>query len=151
MPAPAEAPRVFQGDPRGGERRTIISAQRSGDKAPALLDSHHAPCSIASAKTNNRRQNMTEDEEREINPHILKARIDVLEWLLAVLIGTLSEDQKGYVKQRLADLTRNTQESAWRRDADPARNEAEIAYELEQRITNLEEDSSGGFAIYMEK
>lgn len=64
MPAPAEAPRVFQGDPRGGERRTIISAQRSGDKAPALLDSRQGACSVAIPQPQHGERAMTEDEKK---------------------------------------------------------------------------------------
>ncbi len=94
---------------------------------------------------------MTEDEERDINPLILKQRIDGLEWLLAVLIGTLSEDQVGYIKQRLADRSRNSQDIAWARDTDPSRDEAAIAYELEHSIINWGDDSAGGFSIYLEK
>jgi hypothetical protein len=94
---------------------------------------------------------VTEEEEREIRPNILKERIDGLEWLIGVLIGTLTEDQKGYIEERMASRSRNTEESAWRHDTDPARDAAEVAYELEEKIINGIEDSAGGFAIYMEK
>ncbi len=93
---------------------------------------------------------MTEDEEREINPRILKERIDSLEWLVGVLIGTMTADQKGYLEERLADRSRMTEENARRKDTDPARDEAVVAYDLERSILNMSEDSAGGFSIYLE-
>ncbi|NSX84436.1 hypothetical protein G6L86_02445 [Agrobacterium tumefaciens] len=94
---------------------------------------------------------MTEDEEKDLSPITLKKRIDELQWLITVMIGTLSEDQVGYIKYRLAEHSRNTQDSVWRRNTDPARDDAAMAYELEHYIINWAEDSAGGYAIYLEK
>jgi hypothetical protein len=93
---------------------------------------------------------MTEDEERDINPSILKQRIDGLEWLIGVMMGTMTEDQKGYLAERLADRSHFSQQVAQQRDTDPARDEAAIAYELCNSIANMADDSAGGFAIYLE-
>ncbi|MGY5801877.1 hypothetical protein ACXHMN_11120 [Rhizobium sp. LEGMi12c] len=93
---------------------------------------------------------MTEDEERESNPRYLKERIDSLEWLIGILIGTLSDHQKGYVEYRLAEYSRNTQDQALRRDTDPARDVAAIIYDLRNNIANSVEDSTVAFALHME-
>ena len=94
---------------------------------------------------------MTEEEERETRSDILKERIDGLEWLVAVLIGTLSDDQKGYIKDRLATRARYSEEDARRRDTDPAREKAAIAYELSTDASYMAEDSAGGYEIYLEE
>ncbi|MDP9561249.1 UNVERIFIED_ORG: hypothetical protein J2740_002456 [Rhizobium nepotum] len=94
---------------------------------------------------------MTEDEEKDLRPVTLKNRVDELQWLITVMMGTLSEHQVGYIKQRLADRSRIAQEIALEHNTDPARDEAAMAYDLEKHITGWAEDSAGGYAIYLEK
>ncbi|KAA3510121.1 hypothetical protein [Agrobacterium rosae] len=94
---------------------------------------------------------MTEDEERETNPAYLKQRVDLLEWLVSILIGTLSENQRGYLEERLATRTRFAEEDVQRRDTDPARDERAIIYDLDQNVSSMSEDSAEGYAIYLEE
>jgi hypothetical protein len=90
---------------------------------------------------------MSEFEEREMQPLYLMQRIDNLEWLFSVVIGTFSQDQRDYIEQRLAEYSRNSQDAARRRDTDPARDQAEIVYDLEEKIRDRVEESVGAYEI----
>lgn len=121
------------------------SIQQDGDKAPAPLDNRHAPCSIASAKINNRRRNMTEDEQKKIEAS-LHEEIDLLKFALSLVLATLPENHRDYILARVAERARLTREMADAKGTDPFRDQAETAYDFEQYVINRLDEETDIFA-----
>lgn len=121
------------------------SIQQDGDKPPAPLDSRHAPCSIASAKTNNRRQNMTEDEQKKIEAS-LREEIDLLKFALSLVLSTLPENHRDYILARVAERARLTREMADVRATAPLRDQVETTYDFEQYLINRLDEEVAIFA-----
>ncbi len=88
---------------------------------------------------------MTDVEDRELEPLYLMQRIDSLQWLLGMVIGTMTKEQREYIESRLEEYSNLAEDEARRRDTDPARDEAVIIYRLEEQIR----DATGEVVIDM--